>query len=225
MGKIATLCVAVLACLTVLAMPVLAGPLANNPDAFNDGHGPCEATGLEGAWTLSTPFDNGAGGVAGTVEWAVFEPDVMSFDTGAWEPTEDEMCYVLQIHSTGTAAISSYSVPVVNYADNIGCFEDSASGLTGTTPHTMELTYGTGGEAYWTFSGPALNSGDSSCALAFCSPNIPQPTFSIVVDSGTIAVAIPVPTPSAVPIPEPGTITLLLTSLAFIGMATRRRRA
>lgn len=181
-----------------------AGVLSGHASAFNDGNGPSG-----GAWTATTPFDNGTG-LSGTVEWSVFGPG--SFPFAGYTPTAGELAYSFQIYSTGISAIHSLTLNDPNgAADNIGSFAD----LAGTAPTSAAL----GTQAQWNFAG--LNAGDNSIGLAFSSIRTPASLFGVVVNGGTFAVAIPLPVPGANDIPEPA-------SLALVGagglMMLRRRR-
>jgi hypothetical protein len=204
---------AVFVCLTILAVPVSAGVLNEHPDAYNDGLGP----GPGGLWSTTTSFTDG-GNLSGTVDWAVFAPGDFPFDLGGgWTPTAGQVSYVYQILVDGSHDVSSYTVPLVNPADNIGAFVDALAPITGNLPDGMTLTQPPAGSAYWNWEGGnAIGQGGSSSGLAFSSPYKPEETFSVVVNGGSFAVAVPVPTPSDEVIPEPGTLTSLAVGLGVV---------
>ncbi|MBN1588870.1 MAG: PEP-CTERM sorting domain-containing protein [Pirellulales bacterium] len=203
MGKKATLYLAVLACLTILAVPASAGILDGNPDAIIAG---------------STAFANND--LNGYLDWAVFKAEDLPITPVGWTPTAGELVYAYQVFELGTDYVSSASVPVHNESTNIGDFPYAAGEVA---PDTAYFT-GIPGEAYWTFHDPSIAQGESSTILAFSSPNLPINGFSILVDGGTYAIGIPVPTPGAVSIPEPGTCTLLLAGLALLGFTRFTRQ-
>lgn len=169
-----------------------AGVLDGHASAFNDGNGPSA-----GAWTASTPFDNGVG-VSGTVEWAVFGPG--DFPFAGYSPPAGELTYAFQIFSTGSAAIHSLTLNDPNgAAGNIGSFGD----LAGEAPTSSTLTT----QAIWNFAG--LDAGENSTGLAFSSIKTPDSLFGVVVNGGSFAVAIPLPVPGSNDIPEPASLALL----------------
>ena len=156
----------------------------------------------------------------GTVDWAVFGPG--DFPFSGYTPTPGELSYVYQVHSTGADVVSSYSVPLLNPADNIESFSDPGNGVTGIVPSAQEMTVP--GAARWLFQDPGIGTGQRSEALVFSSPNIPLDVPSSVVDGGAYAVAIPVPSPSGTPIPEPATVWLLVSVLGVMLLARLRRK-
>lgn len=88
--------------------PVLAGPLANHPLAFNDGNGPAG-----GAWTgvgtYSHPFAGGH--LEGTIEWAVFGPGQFPFaGLNSWIPVPGQLTYAYQVINTGSDGIIEFSI-------------------------------------------------------------------------------------------------------------------
>ncbi len=169
-----------------------AGVLDGHASAFNDGNGPSA-----GAWTASTPFDNGVG-VSGTVEWSVFGPG--DFPYAGYSPTAGELTYAFQVFSTGSAAIHSLTLNDPNgAAGNIGSFAD----LAGEAPTSSTLTT----QAIWNFAG--LDAGENSIGLAFSSIKTPDSLFGVVVNGGSFAVAIPLPVPGSNDIPEPASLALL----------------
>ena len=192
----------------VLTATASAGALSGHALAFNNGSGPSA-----GAWTGSTPFDNGTG-VAGFVDWAAFT--AADFNTAfggtGYTPNTGELVYAYQLFNTGTDTLSSFSVALQNPASNVGSFSGLAGdAVTGTVFIPLS-------KAEWQFSGIAT-SGNSE-GMAFSSPMIPKDLFGIVVNGGTFSIVVPLPTPDETEIPEPATMSLL----ALGGLALIRRR-
>jgi hypothetical protein len=169
------------------------------------------------SWKGTTPFDSGDD-LIGTVDWAVFGPGQFPFS--GYEPTSGSFTYVYQLHNTGTAAITAFTVALENYAGNIGSFSDLVHGVTGVA--TTEEMLSLDGGAVWSFSG--ISTSDSSCGLVFSSSYTPMDYIGVTVNHGQFAFTDPVPAPSASPIPEPGAIWLLASGLGLVLAARWFRR-
>ena len=98
--KKATLCVALFAAIGLWALPAVAGLL--------DTGTPYSGGGRE-TWKGTTIFPDSVDPyLDGTVDWAVFAPG--NFPFSGYTPTPGEFTYAYQIHCTGSAAISNFSV-------------------------------------------------------------------------------------------------------------------
>lgn len=186
----------------------LAGALDGHGDAYFDG---------STTWSGSTSFTDGAN-LHGYVDWAVFAPG--DFPYSGYTPTLGEMVYAYQVFGMGTDAVSSFSVGLLNPANNIGSF----SGLTGDSATSASIVAPPNGKAEWVFLGmdDGIDQGDNSEGLAFSSVKVPQDLFAVVVNGGSFAVAIPVPTPSSTDIPEPVTMALFAAGGAVLLRRKRR---
>ena len=139
-----------------------------------------------------------------------------------YEPTGD-YTYVYQVHCTGPASISLFSVALEGLADNIGSFVDTQYSLVGDAPYDTAIYPAPDGSANWNFAGIVTNS--SSCGLVFTSPYGPMDYFSLVVDDGNVVNYIDVGSPIPVPIPEPATLSRLACGLGLAWTARRLRRS
>ncbi len=189
------------------------------------------ATASAGLLDTGTPYDDGttiwsgttgfsgqpSPDVNGTVDWVVFAPGAFPFS--GYTPTPGDFTYAYQIHCTGPASLTYFSVAIENAANNIGSF--TTGGVTGNAPLDDYIDPPPDGDASWDFDG--IVAGGESCGLVFSSPNKPMDFYSIVIDHGEVQIAEPVPSPSPTPIPEPATLWLLGSSLGLV-LATRRFR-
>jgi hypothetical protein len=182
----------------ILSPSVLAAPLFGNPNAYL------------GTWSGSTSFTSG-GNFSGHVEWAVFAPG--DFPYAGYTPTAGELTYAYQVFVDGTSPLSTFSVLLVEPADNIGSFTD----LGVVAPSSAVLTPFS--DATWMFAGVPM--GSSSIGLAFSSPRTPQNLLGSALDSGESALIIPLPSPGEVNVPEPGSLALL--GVAFASLLVRRK--
>ena len=186
--------------------PALAGMLDGHSGAFSDG---------STTWTGQTLFDNGTG-LSGYVDWAVFAPGV--FPYAGYTPTPGEMVYAYQVFNTGADALTLFTVPLSNPADNIGVFAD----LSGDAQTAMLLLPSPSGKAEWQFAG--ILSPGNSIGLAFSSLYLPEETFATAVDGGAFSVIVPIPSPSSVILPEPITVSLLAAGATVLVGRRRNRR-
>jgi hypothetical protein len=202
----------VLACtLALSAASALAGPLATDPNAYNDG--------VHAQWHGSTPFSTGT--LVGYIDWAVYDPAHAPAGLAGYARTPGELIYTYQATETGAAALSSISVDLQNVADNIGTF--TATGVAGQAASSENLAiFPVFDSATWSFAG--VLTGGSTIGMVFSSPNVPMDDLATELDHGQVGVAIPVPSPSKVPIPEPGTLTLAACGLMVLAFQWLRRR-
>jgi hypothetical protein len=169
-----------------------------------------------GVWKGNTEFDSG-GHLRGSVDWVVYGPGQFPFS--GYEPTSaDSFTYVFQVHNTGPAPITYFTVGLLNYADGTGSFSDSAHGVSGVANTATSLSV-EDGYVDWTFAG-GIAQGSSSCGLVFSSPTTPMDFLGVTIDHGEYAFTEPLPSPSGNSIPEPGTFVLLASGL---GLALVRR--
>jgi hypothetical protein len=204
--KTAGLCLISLAVLSLLAAPAAAS-LLDTGTPFDDGNKVWRGTSVFPA----TPDPV----LGGSVDWVVYAPGQFPFapSTG-YTPAPNEYTYVYQLHSTGSAPITNYSVGIDNYADNLGKFVDSGHGVTGYQPNEpMTLSLPPDGAASWDFNGVGQN--ESSCGLVYSSPHTPLEYNAIVINHGEYRI-FAVPSPSANPIPEPATTWALLSGLGMV---------
>jgi hypothetical protein len=159
--------------------------------------------------------------LSGYAEWAVYAPGKFPFS--GYVPTSGEFAYVYQFFGTGSAAVSSFSVPIDNPGDNIGTFVDSGDGLTGNCqPISPMNLYGPpDGSASWGFAGgsdPGILTGQSSWALVFSSPYAPVGENATIVDDGTFQQGGPVASPGTHlgPVPEPAALWLLGSGMSLM---------
>ena len=195
-------CVFVLAAMSATA---LAGPLAGDGNAYNDG-----AT----TWTGSVLMSSD--GLTVTVDYCVYAPGAFTYagaGLGGWTPTPGEMVYAYQADSAGSLAVSLLSVGLLNPAGNIGAVD---LGDAGVVPSSSILN---GSSADWHWS-PALLS-DHSSGLVYCSIKKPQWWFGSVIN-GESASGGMLPSPGPDDIPEPATMTLL--ALGGLAAAVWRKK-
>ena len=185
--------------------PSQADVLDEHTSAFDDDAGPQP----DGSWSGSTAFSDGD--LSGTVDWAVFGPGDFPFSN--YTPTSGELTYAFQVFSTGTDAISKFSLNLPNTANNIGSFSD----LTGDAVTSTSLSVGV--NAQWNFAG--ITQSNNSEGLAISSIRTPINSFGLVLNGGGFSAVIPLPTPSLEEVPEPSTLGIIgLGSLLLM----RRRR-
>jgi hypothetical protein len=212
-GRItAGLCLVSLALLGLWAVPATAS-LLDTGTAFNDGVTTWRGTSVFPA----TPDPI----LSGSIDWVVYAPGQFPFS--GYAPTANEYTYVYQLHSTGSAPITNFSVPLENYADNIGTFIDTGHGMTGidTVTDGANLFLPPGGFASWDFNG--VGQDQSSCGLVFSSPRMPFELVGVVINHGENR-SFTIPSPSAHPVPEPAMIWGLLSGLAMLAATWLRRR-
>jgi hypothetical protein len=179
-----------------------------------------------GTWSGSTNFvgiDNPD--LSGHIDWVVFGPGDYPFsdeDLPLFTPTSGELTYVYQVFCEGTDAISLSLHPwaTPNTADNVGAFVDTPNGVTGDPATDMGLI--PEDSVYWVFAG--IEPGNNSEGLVYCSPNVPQNWYSVIINGGTVAIVDPIPVPSSTPIPEPAVLWSLIVALGTFGAWCLRRR-
>lgn len=197
---------ALVCCYALSATQSIAGPLFNHPDALP-------------GWTGSVAYDGSLSippnpALTGTIEYAVFTAGNFNANfSGLGYVPGDAVVYTYQLLNTGSDAVSTEIVGILNAANTIGTFD---IGDVDATSAAFVL-----GNAQWSFS-PEIGQNESSWGLAFSSPNLPQSGLGIVVDGGSTALQVGIPTPSDVPIPEPSTAALV--GLAWVGISVLRNR-
>jgi PEP-CTERM motif len=203
-------------------LPALAGPLAMDTTAMAGFHGTTHFQGFD--------LSNNPTGLTGTVDYAVWAPGTFP---GAFAGfSASDYVYAYQVHETGTALLSSFSVALSAPADrlNIGNFTgNNGFGLVSGDASDPNSTFIVPlDSADWFFDG--VVQGGTTDGLAFSSPNAPFSYYgyygaTVMDDSNAVAFVIPLPTPIFDEIPEPG--TFMLAALGFISVAAwgwRRRR-
>ncbi len=197
-----------------LAGSVLAGPLATDGAAYNDGNGPAA-----GAWRGTTPMvGTGASvGLVADVDWCVYGPG--SYPGTAYSPDANEFVYAYQISVGGTVAVTQLTVGMLdsNEANDIGSDATLVDGVETPNPSFFLNPPPNLTEALWVFPGIAV--GDDTDALVYSSVNAPLMFGGSIIDGGKF-VAGPLPSPSDL-IPEPATMSLL--ALGAIGLIRRKR--
>jgi hypothetical protein len=203
--KTAGLCLISLALLSLLTAPAAAS-LLDTGTPLNY---------ASTTWRGTSVFPSVADPIlGGSVDWVVYGPGQFPFS--GYTPTAGEYTYVYQLHSTGSAPITNYSIPIDNYADNIGAFVDTGHGVTGNQPlDPMTLNLPPAGDASWDFN--AVGQNQSSCGLVFSSPHLPMEDSGVVINHGEYRTFL-APSPSANPIPEPATIWALLSGLGVVAV-------
>ncbi len=197
--------------LFLCAAPALAGPLAT------------DGTSYQGVWHGTTGYVGvpASGGLAGTIDWAVYAPGVFPAGftpVGGYVPSPGEYLYAYQGIETGPASLTSVSVVLDNFAHNIGNF--TATGISGqASASSLLLAFDS---ATWSFAG--VLTGASTDGLAFFSPNVPEMTEATTIDHGTTGLALPVPSPSSSNIPEPSSLVLAVCGLVGLSYGWLRRR-
>ncbi len=91
-----------------------------------------DATSYLGVWHGTTGYVGvpASGGLAGTIDWAVYAPGVFPAGftpVGGFVPSAGEYLYAYQGIETGAASLTSVSVVLDNFAHNIGNF--TATGI------------------------------------------------------------------------------------------------
>ena len=196
--------------LTLYASFALAGTLASDVSSYL------------GIWHGSTPFQgydlsNNPTGLSGRIEWAVYAPGTFPAGFLGYTPTSGEAVYAYQAFVDGPAPLSSFSVNLVNPANNIGTF--SGGGVSGDAPSTAFLI--PFDSANWLFDG--VPTGGTSEGLVFSSPKTPMFSTGTTIDDGSVAAVIPLPSPDAFNIPEPATSSLAFAALVGFAAGLLRR--
>src|ERR1043165_4826195 len=93
-----------LAVIFCAAGPLFAGPLATDPNAYNDG-----STTWHGSSSFSDPSDN----LSGFVDWAVYASGQFPGAFSGYTATAGEFTYAYQVYVTDTAPVSSFEVGIV----------------------------------------------------------------------------------------------------------------
>ena len=205
----------VLLLISFSSAPILAGPLATHPLAFDDGFT---------TWAGTTPYDNGVG-LKGTVDWAVFGPGDfdLAFPASGYTPPAGHLAYTYQIVQDATATLEASAASVarddLQPVGTIGSF--SGGGVSGIA--SILEAFGVGTSA-WLFAAPGALAGDTSEGLVYSSPRKPVDLFAFVIDGGTSAVSVPVPSPGPASIPEPSTAVLASLGFALLGLGRLRRK-
>jgi hypothetical protein len=198
----------ILTCLVALcASQSFAGPLSTDPNAYFDG---------STTWHGSTPFSHGT--LTGFIDWAVYDPAHAPAGLAGYARTPGELIYAYQAYDTGASALSSVSVDLQNFADNIGTF--TATGIGGQAALTANLV--PLDSATWTFTG--VLTGNSTVGMVFSSPMVPMNDVATTLDHGQVVVVDPIPSPSSIRIPEPSTLVLALFGLAGFAFRLLQRR-
>jgi hypothetical protein len=209
----------------VLGSSAIAGPLATDPNAYNDG---------TRTWSGTTTMLNPNNGLSADIDWCVYRPGTFpgtdyTYNT-PWtvphaEPAYNEFVYVYQMSVTGSIGVTNLAIQMLegNKAHAIG--RDSAMGISGGVSDD-DAYFTWGGQTWnnlanWDFygaTGDGLGQGARSMALAFSSVNAPWMLQGRILDQGTTAYG-DIASPSNL-IPEPASLGLLVTGLV---LAIRRR--
>jgi hypothetical protein len=203
---------AVLAMLGVfLCGSVVAGPLATDPNAWNDG---------TTTWCGTTSVQSFEGDLKATIDYCVYRWD--AYPGTDYTPTPGEFVYAYQVYVTGTGPVMKFSVGMLesNEANNI----DHDPGLGDSGGHVPDHWHFTGtapnldaANWQWEDTDPLVTHTDG---MVYSSENMPLWWIGTVHNSGQAASGY-VPSPSDV-IPEPATLGLL--ALGFVAAIRRRRR-
>jgi hypothetical protein len=208
------------------AAPVLAGPLATEPNAYVNGFGTWHgSTNYQGYDDFPTNTPGHETQLIGHIDWVVFAPNVFNtLGYAGYVAPAGEYVYAYQATETGSAPLSNVSVTLETLADTIGTF--TGNGVAGGAPSASyffpnPLPDPSNTSANWDFA-PGVNA--TTSGLIFSSPFGPKLLDGSTIDDGSIAVVIPLPSPEAGNIPEPGTLTLASCGLAVFGLQWLRRR-
>ena len=120
---------AALWCVAALASAASGGPLATDPNAYNNG---------VTTWQGSAPFsESDASGriLSGHVDWAVFLSNDYPYVGAGYVPTPGEVVYTYQIFvdSGADLGVSQLTIALINSADNAGHFQIPS--FAGTLPY------------------------------------------------------------------------------------------
>ncbi len=202
------------------ASPVFAGALASDTTSYLS------------SWNGTTAFQGhdefgNPSGLVGTVDYAVYTDAQFqaNFPGSGFTPANtNDFIYVYQAFETGSAALSSLSVRVVNQVDAQSYFSgindlgNGAQLVAGQAPSSM-TTDTADGFVTWEF--PGVLTGGSTAALVFASPFAPILSQGSTIDDGTVGFVRPLPAPGTTTgtpnTPEPGTLTLVLLGVAGLG--------
>jgi hypothetical protein len=201
-----------LACaLACCATQAFAGPLAVDTTSIAGFHGTTPYQGFD--------LSNNPTGLTGTVDYAVWAPGTFP---GAFAGfSASDYVYAYQVHETGTAPLSSFSVALSAPADtlNIGDFTgNNGFGLVAGDASNLAFIIDMD-SANWQFDG--VVQGGFTDGLAFSSPNGPTMSTGATIDDGSVGFVIPLPSPV---VPEPGTLTLASCGVAVLVLRWLRRR-
>jgi hypothetical protein len=205
--------------LLLCAFPLLAGQLPTDPNGLGGVY--------QGSATYQGYTEAGPSNLHGTIEFSVFAPGQAPVGFSSYPGYDPgQFLYTYQLFETGTesgnAPLSSFSVGLIDYADNVGHF---------TTPSIMGDAPTYDGSIYYEFVTPFSDATyyfdgvlTQTLGLAYQSPDGPTLTVGTTIDDGSTGITFGIPSPIPVPIPEPSTLVLTFCGVLAVGLQRLTRR-